>query len=539
MSGYMRRYGTDVWVSVVICVFFVYLINRYYFTNLLEVIRADWPNQKCNPLVMPFAGFINKPLNESNFEFTANNFSTCVYDVLKYISQIRVNPFQYLLKIINDILAEIQYAVNAVRRLYDSLKNAYTDLMGRIYNIIVNITIEFIRMIVNVKDMLNKIRAVLINSLFVLFGSFMAMESMFFAIITLISKIIKILQYINLGFVTLGKILLSTIIAAKAGLKVLAYVLLSIQPIILGIRIPLEIMRISLARILNLDWDPLSIIIPFLPFCFASDTLIPLVDGVKEIKDIKIGDTLKNGWTVTATFLTVSAGQNLYNLKGVRVSGEHRVYHPTLQWIKVKDHPESVYLPAFDEPFLYCLNTNAKVFVIGDTLFSDWDDIDTTVLAQLQKNCVEPGFLPDGFLDADIHTYLESGFVPATMVQMHDGSELPLCDVKVNDRLANNTTVLAVVKLAGHDVKQYKHTFAPDGLFLCGTKNVHIADSNLGTINCMHMRSEPMQSETMQSETMLSNTEPFLYHLLTDTKFFTANNIQVNDYNYGIDAYLI
>lgn len=91
-SGYMRRYGTDVWVSVVICVVFVYLINRYYLTNLLEVIRSDWPNQKCNPLVMPFAGFINKPLNESNFEFTANNFSTCVYDVLKYIARMRVNP---------------------------------------------------------------------------------------------------------------------------------------------------------------------------------------------------------------------------------------------------------------------------------------------------------------------------------------------------------------------------------------------------------------------------------------------------------------
>ena len=50
-------------------------------------------------------------------------------------------------------------------------------------------------------------------------------------------------------------------------------------------------------------------------------------------------------------------------------------------------------------------------------------------------------------------------------------------------------------------------------------------------MNSENVHSEPMQSETMQSE-------PILYHLLTDKKYFIANNIKVNDYNYGIDAYL-
>jgi hypothetical protein len=60
------------------------------------------------------------------------------------------------------------------------------------------------------------------------------------------------------------------------------------------------------------------------------------------------------------------------------------------------------------------------------------------------------------------------------------------------------------------------------------------------------MRSEPMRSEpmAMRSEPTAMRSEPtamhpVLYHLLTDTKFFIANTINVNDYNYGIDAYLI
>ena len=69
-----------------------------------------------------------------DFEFTAKNFSTCVYDVLKYVAQIRVNPFQYVLKIINDVIYEIQNAVNMIRTLFDTLRRLYTKIMDYIYN---------------------------------------------------------------------------------------------------------------------------------------------------------------------------------------------------------------------------------------------------------------------------------------------------------------------------------------------------------------------------------------------------------------------
>ena len=36
---------------------------------------------------MPFAGFIVKPVDKSYFAFTTDNFSTCVFDILKSISR--------------------------------------------------------------------------------------------------------------------------------------------------------------------------------------------------------------------------------------------------------------------------------------------------------------------------------------------------------------------------------------------------------------------------------------------------------------------
>jgi hypothetical protein len=89
--------------------------------------------------------------------------------------------------------------------------------------------------------------------------------------------------------------------------------------------------------------------------------------------------------------------------------------------------------------------------------------------------------------------------------------------------LEDKTKVLGVIQMSGGTT--YKHSFAQDQ-FLCGSKNIHIADASLGIINCMQKQSEK------------SETTPVLYHLLTDTMFFQANGIRVNDYNYGIDAYL-
>jgi hypothetical protein len=121
---------------------------------------------------------------------------------------------------------------------------------------------------------------------------------------------------------------------------------------------------------------------------------------------------------------------------------------------------------------------------------------------------------------------------------LQNGLCVPISEIKVNDVLLAGPTemgtnemgtkVLGVIKIAGHDLKQYKHTFSNDS-FIFGTKNIHIADVNLGIINCM--QSEHVRSEKVESTSVV-------YHLLTDSKFFLANNIKVNDYNYGIDAYL-
>ena len=529
-TDYMSKHGGDLWITVIICSSVIYLMYRQYIINILEVIKSDWQNQKCNPLLMPFAGFINKPVGKSNFDFTTENFSTCVFDILRYISEMAVNPFQMVLNIINDIVSDLEAGFNSLRGLFDNLRCMFAEIFEQFYAIIANLAIEFMHIMIKIKDTSAKALGVLINALFILFGSFMAMESLFLSMIDLITLIMIIIVCIVVVWIAIA---VSTwpvtpvpIVGQAVVPVAMSFTISSIIGvcILIAILIPVVIFEVFMLRVLKLSSPPP----PGIPGCFAAKTAIPLFKcGEKEIKDIEIGDQLQNGGVVTATIQFAATDQNIYKLNGIFVTGEHRVFHPLLKWIKVKDHPDSVYNPGFNEPYVYCLNTTDKVFVIGETLFSDWDDVDFNVINSLQKNCVAYGFLPDGFIYRDIHTYLDSGFHLTTKVKLHNGLSLPICEIKVNDVLEDGANVLGVIKIAGHDLKQYKHTFINDS-FILGTKNIHVSDVNLGIINCM--QSDNVQSDNVQSDTIL-------YHLLTDTKFFLANNIKVNDYNYGIDAY--
>jgi hypothetical protein len=551
VTDYMGKYGGDLWITAIICSSVVYFMYRQHIINILEVIKAEWPKNKCNPLLMPFAGFINKPEGVSNFSFTADNFSTCIFAILKYIAEMAVGPFQAVLRIINDIVAELVEAFNALRSLFDQIRNAILNILEQIFAAISNLAVEFMYIIIKMRDTLSKAGGVLLGALFLLFGAFMTMQSLFLAMIDFITLILIIIVCIIVVWIYIAVVMWGMTPIPIAGPFFIGpsttFTVISVIGVLtmIAILIPVVIFEVFMMRVLKLSSPPA----PKVPGCFAGDTLIPLFQGGdKKIQDIVIGDQLRNGGFVTATIQFAAADQNIYTLNGVSVTGEHRVFHKLLKWIKVKDHPDSVYNPAFHEPYVYCLNTTDKVFLIGDTIFSDWDDVDENLMNCLEHNCVAHGFLPERFTYADIHTCLDSGFHPETTVTLQNGLCVPISEIKVNDVLLAGPTemgtnemgtnemgtkVLGVIKIAGHDLKQYKHTFSNDS-FIFGTKNIHIADVNLGIINCM--QSEHMQSEHVRSEKVESTS--VVYHLLTDSKFFLANNIKVNDYNYGIDAYL-
>ena len=524
-SGYMGKYGNDVWVSGVICVSFIVFINYYYFANVIQVVKADWPAQRCNPLIAPFAGFIQKPTNMTNLEYTASNFNDCLKSILKNVVLIAVQPIQFAVQIMQDAVNELVIAYNKLRQLTAGLREQFNTMVKKIYGIINNILVAFIGYMIKLKDSMMKVNGIITTALYTLFGSYMFMSSFFLNIIDFILVILISIALMIIIFWLL--VLIFTQIPFFGWAMSLPFKIIAIITtlVMIAILIPATWFQIMLLRVMDMS----SPGFPGVPGCFAEKTLIDLLERGqrKLIKDIEVGDILKYGNKVTGIIKFAADEQNIYKLRGIYVTGEHRVFHNKLKWIKVKDHPESVYVPDYNEPFVYCLNTDKKSFLIGETLFSDWDDIDEEVIEDLNKYCVETGYLPKNFTFSCIHRHLDSGFTGDSTVLLNTGSTVPIKDVKVNDVLASGDKILGLVKIAAHDLSVYKYSFA-DNKIISGSSNIHVDDKSLGVINCMNANKEMIENQN----------EPFLYHFLTDSKFVVVNEIRFNDYNSGIDKYL-
>jgi len=117
--------------------------------------------------------------------------------------------------------------------------------------------------------------------------------------------------------------------------------------------------------------------------CFLPDTKITMADGSeKEIINIDLKDNIAIGGGVFALgkFLIT----NLYDYKGIKVSGSHMVNEDN-QWLRVEDSQYAKSL-GNDEHVVYTLGTQNRRILINDILFTDYFEVDEQLELVSQGN---------------------------------------------------------------------------------------------------------------------------------------------------------
>ena len=120
--------------------------------------------------------------------------------------------------------------------------------------------------------------------------------------------------------------------------------------------------------------------------CFAPNTHVKLKNGeIKEMKNIKLGDELKNGSLVYAVMSIYNMRKdgsyisNMYCIPNgnddntdIIVSESHLLKEKN-EFVYVKNHKHSILLP-YNMRELSCLITDDHNIILGDYIFSDWED---------------------------------------------------------------------------------------------------------------------------------------------------------------------
>ena len=125
----------------------------------------------------------------------------------------------------------------------------------------------------------------------------------------------------------------------------------------------------------------------------------------------------------------------MFNLNGVIVSESHVVKFGN-EWIQVKEHPLSIKIENYNEPYLYCLNTSSKTIILNNMLFTDWDEVYDSDLE----------FLYDYLSSKDIAEILDNGMASETKILTKNGYRC-LKDIKIGDILSTGGIVYGTVEL--------------------------------------------------------------------------------------------
>jgi len=505
---FFDRFGGGLILFILITIILALIVSYCITRSNSEMIAEDWPNQRCNLSVIPFAGQITHPEGVTPAEYTKQNFEYCTQQILAGITAPAVSPIMYIVNLMNSVVNGFSGSINAIRGMFDRIRNFVMALISNIISRIANIMIPMQKIILGAKDILGKTNGVMVTILYSALGGYYALKSLFGAIAQFISNIL---------------IALAVIIAILWAIVVIwpgALIKVAILTVLfLSIAIPTALMLIFMKVYLGVDGYK----IPRLK-CFDKNTCVPMNDGsTKIISEIKVGDLLANNNEVTGVIKVETAGSDVYYLDDIFVSDSHIVnYHG--KWIPVSKHPDSIKCVEYNEPYLYCLNTSNKTIVINDTIFTDWDEI----YEQDVERVIHNPYTKLNGLDL-IHKQLDGGFAGNTLLQMASGEYRKIKDLLVGDKLANGEKVYGIVEINGANVSEQCKYILGENLTIEGGPNLVIYDLE---------NSKKLSTLGFSNKVKLERKHNKLYHLLTDTKTIPIGNILFCDYNASIDIFL-
>lgn len=249
------------------------------------------------------------------------NFTYCIQNMQTNFMGYLLQPLHYNFNLVGDITSHITNAINDVRKFFYKLRTFIGNIIENVFGVFLNVIVEFQRITINIRDIFGKLAGMLVVMIYTIGGSMMTAQSW-------------------------------------------------------------------------IDGVPGKMLRTASNFCFAADTLVKLKNGeIYKMSEIPLGSILSNG-AIVRSVMAISNKENdtyldniYYVIDGgvnntkIYVTGCHLVFDvDKRKYVHVKKLPGSRISKRPPDEKLACLITSNHTIPIGDVLFHDWDDNQSTVL---------------------------------------------------------------------------------------------------------------------------------------------------------------
>jgi hypothetical protein len=402
------------------------LVLYIIYINVMKKAKYyqdNWDTERCNPTILPFAGFINKTNDKTVFQYTGENFQYCVQNIIQGFAGASLDPFNYTIRLLTELYSSISEIVNTLRGFVDYIRNCLSDIFGTFFGKVVNVVISVVRILTVIRDVMTR-------SLGTIVLTYYYVQSVFVTSFSALGTFAEIM----IGLLVVLSVFLAVLIIVATfnpyawyavALYGLAYVLIAVP--------------VSYIIYLNST-------LPKSGTCFDKNTLFKLSNGnTVPISQLKIGDILEDGTTINCHLTLDASDEIMYRLNDIIVSGTHPVLYNN-EWILVSCHPNVEKIMNYTEKNIYCVNTCNKKIMINNITFSDWDDVYNENRYQNLLNNFKNKHLNN------IHKYYDKGFSDSTLIKMMDGSLKTISEIKVGEMLDKSIKVYGIVHIKGDDL---------------------------------------------------------------------------------------
>jgi hypothetical protein len=320
---------------VVLTVYLYVLLNISY-------IKQTWDSQKCG------YGIVIGDYN---------NLVECSQKALKKVVDTTSKPLYDGANMVTGFFKDLIKKANVIADILVYIKNGIMSLIGSVLKFIYKLILPIQIFFITCMTLFSKVKGILVSQLYFIVATVITMKSFLEAMINGIIIVLMALAAL---------IILMMIIPFGWGVAALFIA------IFVSISIPLGIFVGVMSKAANITIFK----IPKVPHvCFDKDTRLELQNKkFVTIKNVKIGDVLIDGSIITATMILHISNAKMFYLHNVLVTGSHLVYYNNT-WITVADHPESIHLSTYSEPYVYCVNTTTGMLQIGSNKFTDWNEM--------------------------------------------------------------------------------------------------------------------------------------------------------------------
>ena len=156
--SYSDLYNNDIWFTIIMFLI-VFLVAIYFFIiSSLRAYKNSWEENKCNPVLMPFASIINNDkTNGDDLGYIVNNFSECMKVLNAEVAEDAKKPLDFITGSVRGffgLLYSLFISVqNFIVYLFTLILSLYTVIENKLKQLLTNIKLIFM----NTNDFFGKI----------------------------------------------------------------------------------------------------------------------------------------------------------------------------------------------------------------------------------------------------------------------------------------------------------------------------------------------------------------------------------------------